>query len=103
MTGQLIVTWESYHKMNSGIMKRQKVIKQFKKCIDDDNIMTEIIRELTTIEKTNEITSEQILAWTRRVEAQRAQKVLIAVIKENKEFDATKRHDQQSSTIDNAK
>ena len=32
-------------------------------------MMTEIIRELTTITKTNERTSEQILCWAKRVEA----------------------------------
>ena len=35
------------------------------------------IRELTTIKKTNEITSEQILGWTKRVQAQRAQKAIL--------------------------
>ena len=36
--------------------------------------MPEIIRELTVVKKTSEITSEQMLAWVRMVEKQRAQK-----------------------------
>ena len=32
--------------------------------------MTEIIRELTTVKNISEITSEYVLAWARRVEAQ---------------------------------
>ena len=55
-------------------------------------MMTEIIREFTAIKKkTIEITSEQVLTWTRRAEAQRAHKVLLEVTKENKDFDNMKK------------
>ena len=53
--------------------RRLKTI-QFINGINDD-MMTEIIRELSVIKKTNEKTSEQVLSWTRRVEEQRAQKL----------------------------
>ena len=36
--------------------------------------MTEIIRGLTTVTMTNEVTSAQVLTWARRVEAQRPRK-----------------------------
>ena len=52
--------------------------------------MTEIIRELTVIKKTNVITSKQVLAWARRVESQIVQKAIIEANKENNSFDAMK-------------
>ena len=43
--------------------------------------MTEIIWELTTTKRTNEITSEQVVYWARRVEEQKAQKALLVTTK----------------------
>ena len=40
-------------------------------------MMREVIRKLTTVKKTSEITSEQALSYTRRVEVQTAQKELM--------------------------
>ena len=37
----------------------------------DDNMTTEIFKELATTKKTNEMTSEQVLFWTRRIKTQR--------------------------------
>ena len=65
-------------------------------------MMTKIIRELT-IKKTNEINSQQIIFWTRRVKAQRAQKTILDTTKERKEFDALKRHDGQNNATDSTK
>ena len=59
-------------------------------------MITEIIKELITIEKTNEITSKQVLGWTRRVEAQRVQKAVPEATKESKDFDAVKTQEQQT-------
>ena len=56
-------------------------------------MMAEIIRELIAIQKTNEITSEQVLVWLKRVQAQRAQKALTETIKERKEVDDVKMHE----------
>ena len=52
--------------------------------------MTEMIRELTAIKKTNEITSEQVLPWARRVVVQRTQKALTKATKASKERTCTK-------------
>ena len=54
-------------------------------------VMTEIVRELTTIPKTNGSTSEQVLSGARRVRMQRAQKVILDATKESKGFDTTKK------------
>ena len=43
--------------------------------------MTETIRELTAIKMTNEITSEQVLAWTKKVEEEGTQKALLKATK----------------------
>ena len=48
--------------------------------------------------KTKEITSVHVLTWARRVEAQRAQKVSMEAIKDSKEFDTIKRHEQKNNT-----
>ena len=47
-------------------------------------MMTKIIKELTAIQKTDEITSKQVLHWANRVQAQRAQKAIIEVAKETR-------------------
>ena len=55
-----------------------------RKCINginNDDMMAEITRELTTATITSEITSEQVLAWIRRMEAQRAHNVLTEATK----------------------
>ena len=49
--------------MNVGNKEKDSRLKElFINGINDD-IMTEVIRELTAIKKTNEIPSEQVLAW----------------------------------------
>ena len=53
-------------------------------------------------EKT-EIISKQILAWTRREEAQRTQKVLIKATEENKDFSVMKKQKQENNTFDKTK
>ena len=71
--------------------KRQKIKKkQLINGINDNDIMTAIIRELTTINKTYEVTSEQVSTLTRRVEAQRVQKAINEATKENKDSDTMK-------------
>ena len=44
-------------------------------------MMRQIIRRLTAIKKTNEVTSMQVLSWARRLET------LIQAINENKDFE----------------
>ena len=43
--------------------KDRRLKEQFINGINDEDMMTEIIRELTKIQKTNEVTSEQVLCW----------------------------------------
>ena len=63
-------------------------------------MMTEIIREQSTIQKTNEITSEQVLSWAIKVEVQRAQKLLTEATIDNKEFNAIKKHEKKKNDRD---
>ena len=84
-----------------GVHKNDRILKeQFVNGINDDDMMTDIIREWTAIKKTNEVTSEQVLAWTRRMEAQRTQKTLIEATKENKDFNAMKEKEQKNNALD---
>ena len=48
--------------------------KQFINGFNDDIMVTKIIRELTMMKKTNEVTGEQVLSWDRWMEVQRVQK-----------------------------
>ena len=41
--------------------------------LNDSDMSTEIIKDLTKIEENDNVTSEQVLAWATRVEAQKAQ------------------------------
>ena len=61
-------------------------------------MMTEILRELMPIKKTNEITSEQVLSW-----AKRAQKAILEAAKVSKELKTVKRTDKQDNGPNNAK
>ena len=62
--------------------------------------MIEIMKELTIVKKTVEITSKQVLAWASRVKAQEAQKALTEATKDNKEFDTMINHAQKNNTAD---
>ena len=44
--------------------------------------------ELIPVVETSSVTSEQALAWLRRVEAQRTQTTMLDSLKETKDFDA---------------
>ena len=44
-------------------------------------------KELTTVQKTSEITNEQVLSWAKRIKAQRAQKEILTKIQEDKPLD----------------
>ena len=65
-------------------------------------MLSEIIRELTIINKTNEMTSKKVLSWARTV-IQMSEKALIEARKENEEFDTMKRHEEKNNTLDKAK
>ena len=54
--------------------KDRRLKVQFINGINDNDMGIEKIGELTTFKKTNEVTSEHVLAWARRVVAQRPRK-----------------------------
>ena len=83
--------------------KDRGVKTQFINSIYDYDMMTGIISELTTVKKISEITSKQVSTWTRRVEAERAQKPLTEAIKDDKEFDNRKKQSQKNNTPDRNK
>ena len=57
-----------YHEYN------QRLTEQFTYGLDDEVMIGEILRELTTLKDINEATSDQLLIWAQRVEVQRVQK-----------------------------
>ena len=50
-------------------------------------MLSEIINELTKAEKNANVTSKQVLAWAKRVEAKRAKSAVINCLNEMKVFD----------------
>ena len=50
---------------------------------------SEIIKELTEIEENDNMTSEQVLVWHRRVEAQKAQSAILENVNKTKDFNKT--------------
>ena len=53
--------------------------------------MIESIRELTTIKRANEIRSEQVLSWSKRVEVQKVQKAKLDTTKESTGFNIVRK------------
>ena len=47
------------------IQRDRMIQEQFISGINNNDMMTEIIKELTTIGKTNWVTSDQVLSWTK--------------------------------------
>ena len=64
--------------------------EQFIHGLNNNDMLGEIIKELTKIHKNREITSENVLFWDKRVEAQRAQSAIMDSLTEVKEFDKLK-------------
>ena len=49
-------------------------------------MMMEIIKELTKAEDNENVTSDQILPWARRVEAHKAQSAIVGKLSNTKDF-----------------
>ena len=56
--------------------------------------MTEITRNNCDKKTKNNITTDQVLSWTKAVEAQRTQKAIIYTMKDSREFDMVKKTKQ---------
>ena len=48
--------------------KDRRFKEQFISDISDEQIMNEVIRELTAIRETNKVKSEEVLCWAKRLE-----------------------------------
>ena len=64
--------------------------EQFIHGLNDKNRLEEIIKELITVKSNEQITSGNVLAWAKRVEAQRAQAAVMRTITKSKDFDKIK-------------
>ena len=51
--------------------------EQFIHGLNDNDILVEIIKELTKIEASKDVTSEQVLAWEKESGTQKAQSMII--------------------------
>ena len=64
--------------------------EQFIHGLNDKCMLDEIIREITTKNNDEQVTSKGILIWVRRIEAQRAQAAVLNNITESHQFDKVK-------------
>ena len=53
-------------------------------------MLDEVIRELTTKDSNDQTTSEDVLIWDKRVEAQRMQAAILSDITDSQRFDQVK-------------
>ena len=65
--------------------------EQFIYGLNDKHMLEEIIQELTVTSNDDHITSEDVLAWAKRVETQRAQAVVLNTLTELRQFDKIKK------------
>ena len=63
--------------------------------MNDESITAEIIKEMMVLKDTSEVSSEQVLAWAKRVEAQRSQNAVLENTRDVKEFDLIRRDRQR--------
>ena len=72
----------------------RSVREKFINGLKDETTRAKIIKELTALQHPREVSSEQVLVWAQRVEAQKAQKVLVDKMRDTKEFDFIRRDRQ---------
>ena len=63
---------------------------QFMHSLNDKSMLDEIIKELTATKYDDSIMSEGVLAWAKRVEAQRSQAKVLNTLTESWQFDKIK-------------
>ena len=81
--------WLSAIECNYKEIDRQ-LKEQFIHGLNDTEMLEEIIKELTKIHENEEITSEDVLSWVKRVKVQRAQSTIMNILTEVKDFDKLK-------------
>ena len=64
--------------------------EQFIHGLNEKGMLDEIIRELTATNNDEQVTSEGVLIWAKRIEMQRAQATLLNTITESCQFDKVK-------------
>ena len=79
-----VVTDCNYRELDS------QLVEQFIHGLNDKVMLDEIIRELTAITNDKHVTSEGVLAWAKRTEAQRVQATILNDITDSCQFDKIK-------------
>ena len=72
--------------------------EQFIHGLNDKVMLDEIIRELTSKTSSQQMTSEDVLAWAKRVKVQRVQASILNDITETKTFDKVKKEPELKNT-----
>ena len=73
--------------------------EQFIHRLNDSDMLAEITRELAKLDESTHATSEQVLGWAKRIEAQRAKAAVISRLSEVNEFNKTQKDDQKQNGI----
>ena len=69
----------------------RRLKEQFTNMLDNKNIIEEIIKELTALKDTSEVSSERVLMRAQYIEEQRGKKEVFDSIRDEKEFDSVRR------------
>ena len=93
--------WDIYawQQQNVGIKEIDRQLKE--QCIhrlNDKDVLDKITRELTSKNSSQQMTSEDVLAWAKRVEVQRAQASILNDITKTKTFDKVKKEPELKNT-----
>ena len=78
----------------------QQLKEQFIHGLNDKIMLDEVIRELTAKSNNEQTTSDNVLAWAKRVEAQWAQTAILSDITESHKFDKIKMAQKLKSSWD---
>ena len=66
----------------------RRLTGQLMNSFNHEIIIEEIVRGLTNLKHTNEVSSDQVLMWVQRVKAQRVEKEVLDNIRDTIEFDS---------------
>ena len=91
--------WGGYKQLwqNATIKRDCQLKEQFIHGLNDKTVLDKVFRELTTKSSSDQMTSEDVLIWAKRVEAQRMQAAILSNITDSWRFDQVKVVKQQAA------
>ena len=75
----------------------RRLKRQFINGLDNESIIVEIIKELTALKDTSDMSNKDVLMWAQRSEPQHVQKEVLDNMKNKKEFDLVRSSRQNNN------